>query len=54
MVCEGVAADIEFYKYEGSPFADPKEKKKVRVVSPGWVYKDKELQISRPKVKEEK
>lgn len=54
MVCEVVAADIEFYNYEGSPFADPKEKKKIRVVSPGWVYKDKELQISRPKVKEEK
>ena len=53
-VKEVVAADVEFCNYEGTPFISPKDKKKVRVISPGWVYRDKELQISRPKVKEEK
>lgn len=50
---EVIASDVEFCNYEGSPFVTLEEKKKVKVVSPGWVYKDKELQISRPKVKEE-
>ena len=50
---EVTASDVEFCNYEGTPFANPEEVKKVRVVSPGWIYKDKELQISRPKVKEE-
>lgn len=50
---EVIAADIEFCNYEGTPFASAEDKKRVRVVSPGWVYKDKEVQISRPKVKEE-
>lgn len=49
---EVIAADVEFCNYEGTPFTTPDEKKTVKVVSPGWVYKDKELQISRPKVKE--
>ena len=48
-----LATDIEFCNYEGTPFASGNEVKTVRVVSPGWVYKDKEIQISRPKVKEE-
>ncbi len=52
-VREVVAADVEYCSYEGSPFQSPEEKKTVRVVSPGWIYKDKEIQISRPKVKEE-
>ena len=47
------ASDVEFCNYEGSPFITPTEKKTVKVVSPGWIYKDKEIQISRPKVKEE-
>lgn len=50
---EVIASDVEFCNYEGTPFTTPDEKKVVKVVSPGWVYKDKELQISRPKVKEE-
>ncbi len=50
---EVTASDVEFCNYEGTPFTTPDEKKTVKVVSPGWVYKDKELQISRPKVKEE-
>jgi len=53
-VREVTASDVEFCNYEGSPFITPKEKKKVRVISPGWIYKDKQLQISRPKVKEER
>ncbi len=52
-VREVTASDVEFCNYEGTAFASPGEKKTVRVVSPGWIYKDKELQISRPKVKEE-
>lgn len=51
---EVIAADVEFFNYEGSPFITAEEKKTVKVISPGWVYKDKELQISRPKVREEK
>lgn len=53
-IMEVTAADVEFCNYEGTPFSAPGEKKKVKVVSPGWIYRDKELQISRPKVKEEK
>ena len=52
-VKEVTASDVEFCNYEGAPFHSPDEKKMVRVISPGWVYKDKELQISRPRVKEE-
>ena len=50
---EVIASDVEFCNYEGSPFATLGDRKMVKVVSPGWIYKDKELQISRPKVKEE-
>ena len=52
-VKEVSATDLEFCNYEGSPFENQNDRKTVRVVSPGWVYKDKEIQISRPKVKEE-
>ncbi|MDO4922199.1 MAG: hypothetical protein Q4E64_10310 [Phascolarctobacterium sp.] len=48
------AADIEFWQYEGSPFAGAAEEKQIRVISPGWIYSEKQVQISRPKVKEEK
>lgn len=53
-VQEVTASDIEYCSYEGTPFASPEEKKQVKVISPGWIYKDKEVQISRPKIKEEK
>lgn len=53
-VYEAKASDVEFCIYEGSPFETESEIKKVKVISPGWLYKDKEIQISRPKVKEEK
>ncbi len=49
-----IASEVEFCNYEGTPFTTPEEKKTVKVVSPGWVYKDKEIQISSPKIKEEK
>lgn len=47
-------SDIENCIYEGSPFLDADEEKTVRVISPGWIYRDKGVQISRPKLKEEK
>ena len=50
---EVIASDIEFCNYEGTPFSSEHEVKKVKVISSGWIYKDKEIQISCPKVKEE-
>ncbi|MDR0524304.1 MAG: hypothetical protein LBG90_00345 [Spirochaetaceae bacterium] len=44
--------DIENYNYLGSPFEHEGEEKQVIVVSPGWVYKKKDTQISRPTIKE--
>ena len=46
------ASDIEFCDYEGTPFADKDDEKIVRVISPGWIYTDKDIQIARPKIKE--
>ena len=46
------ASDIESYEYEGTPFAARDEQKQIKVISPGWIYKDKEIMISRPKVRE--
>lgn len=46
------ASDIEFCNYEGSPFTSNDEVKKVKVVSPGWIFSDKDIQISIPHVKE--
>lgn len=48
------ASDIEFCHYEGSPFTFPDERKTVKVLSPGWIYKEKEIQISRPRLREER
>lgn len=50
-VLEVSADDIENCIYEGTPFVGA-ERKRVQVISPGWIYRDKEIQISRPKVKE--
>lgn len=44
--------EAELCDYEGSPFMDKNEEKQVEVFSPGWVYKDKDIRISRPKIKE--
>jgi len=46
------ASDVEFSDYVGSPFTSEQEEKIVRVLSPGWVYKDKDVQISRPRLEE--
>lgn len=46
------ASEIESYEYEGTPFVSSDEQKHVRVLSPGWIFKDKEVMISRPKVRE--
>ncbi|MBR4151870.1 MAG: hypothetical protein IKT98_02800 [Selenomonadaceae bacterium] len=44
--------EIESCDYEGSPFLNTTEVKRVKVLSPGWVYKDKDVQIARPRLKE--
>lgn len=44
--------EIETCDYEGSPFLDTTEVKRVKVLSPGWVYKNKDVQIARPRLKE--
>ena len=44
--------EVESCDYEGSPFLNTAEVKKVKVLSPGWVYKNKDVQISRPRLKE--
>ena len=46
------ADDVAGCDYEGTPFKDENEKKTVRVISSGWIYVDKEIQIARPKLKE--
>ena len=53
-ICEVTAAEVEFCNYEGSPFEKTEDRKQVKVISSGWIYKDKELQISRPKIREER
>ena len=47
-------SEIESCDYEGTPFSsnDTEEEKMIKVISPGWKYTEKDLQISRPKVKE--
>lgn len=44
--------DVEYCDYDGSPFENKNDKKKVKVVSPGWMYKDKQILISRAKLQE--
>lgn len=52
--CKDVTAkEIEHCQYDGSPFLTDDEIKTVRVVAPGWIYKEKQIQIACPKVKEE-
>lgn len=51
MIKEVSCKDIDTYEYEGSPFAD-EESKKVKVVSPGWIYKKENIQIARPIIQE--
>ena len=44
--------EVESCDYEGSPFLDTTEVKRVKVLSPGWIYKNKDVQIARPRLKE--
>lgn len=44
--------EVEACDYDGSPFLNAGEIKRVKVLSPGWVYKNKDVQISRPRLKE--
>lgn len=44
--------EVESCDYEGSPFLNTTEVKRVKVLSPGWVYQNKDVQISRPRLKE--
>lgn len=46
------ATDVEHYSYEGAPFIDNQEEKEVMVISPGWRYEEKQIIISRPRVKQ--
>ena len=46
------ASDVEFFDYIGSPFTSEDEEKTIKTLSPGWIFKDKEIQISRPRVQE--
>lgn len=43
--------DICNFNYEGTAF-EGDEEKKVKVISPGWIYKAKKIRIARPFVKE--
>ena len=45
-------SDIESCDYEGTPFNSNDDEKIIKVISPGWIYTEKGLQIARPKVKE--
>ena len=46
------ASEIEFCDYIGTPFASETEEKTVKTMSPGWIFKEKDIQISRPRVEE--
>ena len=53
----GVVQDMSFdeaeaCEYEGTPFKTADDVKRVKVISPGWFYKNKDVQISRPRLKE--
>lgn len=44
--------EIQSCDYEGSPYVKSDEVKRVKVLSPGWFYKNKEIQIARPRLRE--
>jgi hypothetical protein len=46
------SSEIENFIYEGTPFINEKEKKQVEVISPGWSFKDKGIQLSSPIIRE--
>jgi len=45
-------ADLLELQYEGSPFTNDTERKKVEVISPGWKIEDRDIVISFPRVRE--
>lgn len=47
-------SDIEFCDYAGTPFTSETEIKRIKTLSPGWIFRDKDIQISRPRVEEVK
>lgn len=49
---EMTAQEAELCDYSGSPFTSSDAKKLIKVVSPGWLYKDKDIRIARPKIQE--
>ena len=51
-VQEMTAQEAELCDYSGSPYTSRDEKKLIKVVSPGWLYKDKDIRIARPKIQE--
>ena len=44
--------EVEACDYEGSPFETTDQVKHVKVLSPGWFYQNKDVQIARPRLKE--
>ncbi len=46
------AGDLDGIQYEGEPFRDPEETKKVKVTSPGWQIVERDIVISYPRVRE--
>ena len=52
-VCLDVTAEqAANYQYEGSPFADSREVKRVEIVSPGWEIKEKDMVLAQPRIRE--
>ena len=51
-VHEMTLSEMESCDYEGSPYIKADEVKRVKVLSPGWFYKNKEIQIARPRLRE--
>lgn len=47
---EMTLAEVESCEYEGTPFKNYQETKRVKVISPGWFYKSKDIKISRPRL----
>lgn len=52
-ICLDVTAEqAAKYQYEGSPFSDSREVKRVEIVSPGWEIKEKDMVLAQPRIRE--
>ncbi len=52
-ICLDVTAEqAAGYQYEGSPFANSKETKRVEIISPGWEIKEKNMILAQPRIRE--